>query len=230
MNRSPSESKNGLDTSGTAGGDGRVELIGRRLREHRVKQGIGVRELARRVQVSPSLISQVELGRASPSVGTLYAIVSALGLSLDTLFGGGAASRTAEQGPSARTPVVRPANRRAIQLDSGVTWELLTPEVHDELEFMFVTYPVGGASCPPDNLMRHGGHEYGYVIGGELGVTVGFETYSLRAGDAISFGSMQPHRLFTIGDQPATAVWFLVGRRSSNGPPAEPGNGLPSPI
>ena len=42
--------------------------------------------MARRVGVSASLISQVELGKASPSVGTLYAIVNQLGLSLDELL------------------------------------------------------------------------------------------------------------------------------------------------
>ena len=44
--------------------------VGRRLRKERERQGIGLRELARRVNVSASLISQVELGKATPSVGT----------------------------------------------------------------------------------------------------------------------------------------------------------------
>src|ERR1700733_4111879 len=62
------------------------ETVGRRVREERLRQQIGVRELARRVGVSASLISQVELGKASPSVGTLYPIVNELGLSLDELL------------------------------------------------------------------------------------------------------------------------------------------------
>lgn len=48
--------------------------IGERLREERVKAGISQRELARRLGVSPSLISQLESGQSNPSVGTLYAI------------------------------------------------------------------------------------------------------------------------------------------------------------
>ena len=62
------------------------ESVGSRVREERQRQNIGVRELARRVGVSASLISQVELGKASPSVGALYAIVNELGLSLDELL------------------------------------------------------------------------------------------------------------------------------------------------
>ena len=60
--------------------------VGQRLRAERERRSIGLRELARRVNVSASLISQIELGRATPSVGTLYAIVSELGISLDELF------------------------------------------------------------------------------------------------------------------------------------------------
>ena len=72
-------------TPRTASGNA-LDIVGTRVREERLRQKIGVRELARRVGVSASLISQVELGKASPSVGTLYAIVNELGISLDELF------------------------------------------------------------------------------------------------------------------------------------------------
>jgi transcriptional regulator with XRE-family HTH domain len=65
--------------------------LGRRLRETRRATGMSVREMARRVNVSPSFISQVELGRAAPSIGTLYAIASELQLSLDSLMDGSGA-------------------------------------------------------------------------------------------------------------------------------------------
>jgi len=60
--------------------------------------------------------------------------------------------------------------------------------------------------------VRHSGYEYGLVVRGRLRVVVGFETYELAAGDSISFESAQPHRLSTIGDEPAHAVWVVVGR------------------
>jgi transcriptional regulator with XRE-family HTH domain len=61
------------------------DQIGRRLREARTARGISLREMARRIKVSPSFVSQVERGKANPSVGTLYAFVSELGVSLDDL-------------------------------------------------------------------------------------------------------------------------------------------------
>jgi transcriptional regulator with XRE-family HTH domain len=61
----------------------RGALIGARLRHRRLELGMTARELARRVDCSPSLISQVERGRAVPSVSTLWALVTALRISMD---------------------------------------------------------------------------------------------------------------------------------------------------
>src|SRR5919204_2377276 len=62
--------------------------VGRRIREHREQSNLSLRELARRLGISPSAISQIETGKSRPSVSTLYAIVSELGMSLDELFSG----------------------------------------------------------------------------------------------------------------------------------------------
>lgn len=206
------------------------EAIGSRVREERLRQEIGVRELARRVGVSASLISQVELGKASPSVGTLYSIVNELGLSLDELLlGEDDERRRSEPGAKDRPPavqreleppqygpvdpVVRRGSGKSIQLDSGVRWERLTPQTPQDVDFLRVTYVEGSASCPEDSLMRHSGTEYGHVLKGRLGVTIGFETYELQSGDSISFESTMPHRLFNLGREPVEAIWFVVGRR-----------------
>src|SRR5581483_7280097 len=60
--------------------------LGQRLRAAREAHGISLRALAKQIEVSPSFISQVELGRAKPSVRTLYALVTALGISLDDVM------------------------------------------------------------------------------------------------------------------------------------------------
>jgi transcriptional regulator with XRE-family HTH domain len=67
--------------------DSAVPPIGERLREARVKRGLSVRGLARVVDVSPSLISQIETGKSSPSVSTLYAMTTALQISIEDVFG-----------------------------------------------------------------------------------------------------------------------------------------------
>ena len=60
--------------------------LGERLRQERDRLGLSLRELARRLDVSPSLVSQIETGKIQPSVRTLYAMVSELGVSLDEMF------------------------------------------------------------------------------------------------------------------------------------------------
>ena len=60
--------------------------IGEQLRARRHSRGLTLRELADRLGVSASLISQIERGRANPSVSTLYAMVAELDVSLDELL------------------------------------------------------------------------------------------------------------------------------------------------
>jgi len=189
--------------------------VGSRLRQERERRGISLRELARRVGVSPSLVSQIELDRVNPSVSTLYALVTELGMTMSDVFGD-----TPQPAPRVVRELdggddgllTRPGRRRVINLESGVRWERLTPHSDPDMEFLYVTYPVGAESCPPDALVTHGGREYGYVTSGTLGVRVGFDEYQLDAGTSIAFDSSSPHRLWAIGGEPVHAVWVVVGR------------------
>lgn len=199
------------------GGAAAAPGFGARLRAERERKGIGVRELSRQLDVSASMISQIERERVMPSVNTLYSITSALGISLDELFGGAPAAARPVDGAephAARGPgyVQRREGQQSLSLGSGVRWDLLTSEPNTDVEFLRTTYDVGSESTPENALMRHSGHEYGTVIEGTLGVTVGFETHELEAGDSISFDSSTPHRLFNAGDVPAIAIWVVVGR------------------
>ena len=194
-----------------------VSKVGGRLRAERERLGISLRELARRVGVSPSLVSQIELDRVNPSVSTLYALVTELGMTMSDVFGDSPSEepvirRLREEDESGLAE--RPETRRVINLASGVRWERLTPQSDREVEFLYVVYPVGAASCPEDALMTHGGKEYGYVSSGTLGVRVGFDEYELGPGGSIAFDSSSPHRLWTIGDEPVHAVWVVIGRKA----------------
>jgi transcriptional regulator with XRE-family HTH domain len=187
--------------------------VGSRLRQERERRGMSLRELARRVGVSPSLVSQIELDRVNPSVSTLYALVTELGMTMSDVFGDGqATARIVRERSGADGLVEGPATRSVLNLASGVRWERLTPQNDPDVEFLYVVYPVGAESCPEDALVRHGGREYGYVESGTLGVRVGFDEYELGAGASIAFDSSSPHRLWTIGDEPVHAVWVVIGR------------------
>lgn len=66
--------------------DPRNREIGQQLRQIRTAKKISLREVARLVGVSPSFMSQIELGRATPSVGTLFAVARELNISVDELM------------------------------------------------------------------------------------------------------------------------------------------------
>jgi transcriptional regulator with XRE-family HTH domain len=214
------------------GGPGGATHVGTQLRQRRLARGISLRQFARQLDVSASFLSQLETGKAQPSVATLFAVCEALEMSIDDLFaaskaGGdleGALAASPRQNAGrwpaasgevaesdATSPVVSPAQRRVLQLDSGVTWERLTATATPLSEFMFVRYDVGGSSTLDGQLIRHVGTEYGFVLRGALEVTLGFETYRMIAGDSISFDSSRPHRLTNVGDEPVEAIWFDQG-------------------
>lgn len=220
--------------------------LGTRLRDARQSTRLSLRELARRVDVSASLVSQIELGRTSPSVGTLYALVSELGLSLDELMQDGAlltfpppgtnlrvvdtAAATGDAGtrsaedhnmiaPAMASTAAAPLpglleakDRPKLRVD-GVLWERLTAENDPSVELLRVTYRSGTESCPPDNLMRHGGHEYFHILEGRLQVETGPSSGTLNAGDSINFKSSVPHRLSNPFTEDCIAIWVVVGRR-----------------
>ena len=192
--------------------------IGASLRSVRESRGMGLRELARRVGVSASAISQIETGRSRPSVETLYSIVQELGIALDDLFRGERGARPGGRGPDRQVlSLVQPAaTRQSIDLESGVRWERLTPTTEPDVDFLYVTYDVGGSSSANGALMRHAGREYGLLLEGTLRVTVGFDSYLLHPGDSIAFDSTTPHLLEAANGEPAKAVWFVVGRRDSD--------------
>lgn len=185
--------------------------IGARIRAAREAAGVSVRELGRRIGVSPSHISQVERGMGSFSVSALYAVASQLQISLDSLFDvpSRAAARHPQAPPSVLdgTVVLRASQRPGIRLKSGLRWERLTAQPEPDAEFLEVIYEPGDEVTEPE-FSRHAGIEYGVVISGVLNVQVGFDQTVLYAGDSIRLESSQPHRYWNTGPHPVHAIWF----------------------
>lgn len=189
-----------------------VGSIASRVRALRQTRRIGVRELARRISVTPSMLSQIERGTVNPSVGTLFRLAEALGTTTDFFFQTGG---EVEVNDAAQNVVVDAGGRATISLSGGIVWERLTPTDEHGFEFMHTIYPPGAVSSP--ELMRHPGRDYGVLLQGTLDVTVGFTTYRLQPGDSIAFDASMPHRLSNPGPDEAQTIWVVLDRNLSPG-------------
>ena len=221
-----------------------MENLAERLKRARQKAGLSLREASRQLNVSASFVSQIENGKSTPSVATLYSMAQLLGVTIDELFSGeqaddevaaviedphvapvspealngGPISRSALGSPAdawpgdevrSRISVTRPGGRKRLEMDTGVVWEQLATNTGAELDFMWIFYPPHSISTNDKRMLQHSGSEFGYLLDGELEVTVGFEVFTLRAGDAIGFDSSTPHLLTNKTDRPARGIWFV---------------------
>jgi DNA-binding XRE family transcriptional regulator/quercetin dioxygenase-like cupin family protein len=211
--------------------------IGGKLRAARNMKGLSLRELATQADVSPSLISQIENGKANPSVMTLHTIAASLEIPINYFFPGSGDDE--KMGPpvtesdinasnlrnkhgisamsnvlndiqgqySAGVPVVNSSERARIELRGGVIWERLTPSSTTNAEFLEIHYAEGASSG--EDMSRHPGREFGLILEGELYLELGFERYNLKPGDSIIFDSTTPHRLTNTGQGEMRAVWVI---------------------
>lgn len=176
--------------------------VGQRVRVCREAQGISLRELARRTDLTAQFLSQVELGQANTSIGSLRRIADALKVNLyyflrdDDVIA-----------PPQSVPVVRAGRRARLgSPDSAVEYELLTPDLTRKMEVICGVVKPGSG-----NVVRHTGvatEEWIYVLSGALAVRLDAEEYILHAGDAIYFDG---ERLRSIEcASPDAARWISV--------------------
>jgi transcriptional regulator with XRE-family HTH domain/mannose-6-phosphate isomerase-like protein (cupin superfamily) len=110
-----------------------------------------------------------------------------------------------------RLSMTAPGHRTKLVMDSGVIWEQLARKT-DHLDFMEIMYPAGSSSTTDGRMLRHDDYEYGYLLEGELEVTIGFDVMVLRAGEAIGFDSSVPHLFKNLGTTPARGIWVVHHR------------------
>lgn len=213
-----------------------MDQLGRRLKAVRLQAGVSLRELARQADVSPSLVSQIENGKSQPSVATLYAFSQLLNVSIDELFEdestaaapvAAARNRGTSNGSDGRmdpvhawrpteyanrVSVVHPSHRSSLAMAEGVVWERLAATPEHGVNFMKITYAPGATSSDGDHLSIHNGYEYGFVVAGEIEITVGGEVFLLREGESLGFDSSIPHVLRNPGPVQFEGIWFVHGR------------------
>jgi transcriptional regulator with XRE-family HTH domain len=191
-----------VSNAGTSDGDEAVTRtvadIGRRIREAREGSGLTLRVVADATGLSTSMLSLVERGRTSPSVGTLVAICDALDIPMASLFSG-------VDDPGA---VLISAEHTISHSAEGLTRRIILDDRQHGIELSEHVYAPGSASA--DVPMHHSGEEIGIVIDGRLDVEVNGTLYQLSAGDAVHFSSSAPHRFENRARRTTRTIWINI--------------------
>ena len=179
-----------------------LAAIGFRIRELRQLRGLTLQELADVSGLSTSMLSLVERGRASPSIGSLIVIASALGVTMSDLLVNGADSE--------EKIVVRASEARTVETAQHVVRRLLREDRSRGVSVAVNEYaPHTGSAEHP---ISHNGFEYGFVLQGELTVEVDGAKHVLRQGDLIAYSSRRKHKIWNHGKTKVRTLWFNLDR------------------
>jgi transcriptional regulator with XRE-family HTH domain len=181
-----------------------LAAIGERIREVRQARNMTLQVLAESTKLSVSMLSLVERGRASPSIGSLIVIASALGVTMSDLI--------ASEPESDEDLVVRTSQHHVVETPMHVVRRLIRVDRTRGLSIAINEYePNTGNS---DAALSHAGFEYGFVLEGALTVEVDKTPYILKSGDLISYNSRRPHKIWNYGRRKVRTLWFNLDRES----------------
>ncbi len=179
-----------------------TQQIGERLKTLRAERGLTILELALKAGVSAGIISRIERGNSNPSMRTLQRIRAALGVNLWEFLDKGRAE------PGGDPDFVRrgPSRPRIVIGETRLVKELLSPRNDRNLRFMMITLPPGGIS---EDVLVGKGEKGGYVVAGQVELTVGAQRADLRQDDSFQFESQFPHRIANRSNEDAKVLWIM---------------------
>lgn len=180
-----------------------LAVLGLKLRHARTVRGMRLSDLAAVSGCSESLLSKIENGKTIPSLNTLHSLAKGLGLTIAKLLSDDAALKGVVMREGQR-PVLSRMGLGGYGVD-GVETELLIPfGAESALQATLLHVQPGARS---DGMRQHEGDEVGYIVSGQITLTVDNESYFLKAGDAFFFPSMRPHGIANPGALPAIVIW-----------------------
>src|SRR3981081_1343329 len=180
--------------------DGRI-CVGARPRHARQPSTLSIGEAADRSGVTKSFLSRVERDETSPSVASLVGICNALGLSMSDLF----------QVP--QTTLMRRADRPTLAdlpKNADVVDSTLIPPAGERHVTVLESMVAPGGSGGNVLYTLPSECEVCFVLQGTVEVQVEGETFTLKQGDALTFGAAVPHTWRSVGSDGARILWVLA--------------------
>ena len=168
--------------------------IGEKLKKSRNDKGMSLRELATKVDLSASFLSQIEQGKASPSIENLKKIAHTLDVRVAYLI-------EDEEDDIRNIEYVKAANVRYIEsIDSNIKMGILLASNKE----------IGVDGESGRDYYSHGNsEEFIYILEGELEVYVANKKYKLAKGDSLYFKSSLNHRFKNTSKKEVKALWVV---------------------
>lgn len=177
--------------------------MGKRIKKIRENLGFSIKDLSIMIGVTSSLISQIERGKAFPSIVTLKKVANALHTTVGELIG--------ENEDLDHHPLLKPDQRRFVKKNkNGTSLHMLS--YHDpskQIEPYLIQFKKNSDS---EGIMTSNfpGQEFCYVVKGSFEAVVNDQQYNLDNGDGFYFNSNQPHQFKNISDNEAELLWIIT--------------------
>ena len=183
------------------------EKVGVALRGLRAMEQLTLSELAARSGVSPAMVSRIERGQVSASLGTLEALTRALGVPVANLFAG-----TVEQTEVSFVPAGEGVSVRRLGSTYGHAYRLVGKGNVPHLTFEPYIITIGG-SCAGEPRFQHEGVEYMHVLEGQMRYRCGGKTYDMGEGDSLCFDAGIPHGPESVQSESVTFLAVIAARK-----------------
>ncbi|MCK0198669.1 XRE family transcriptional regulator [Ancylobacter sp. 6x-1] len=210
MSRKPSaaaDSTEDLHTGSGAPDSGQRTLeqaLGLQVRSIRRRLELTVSDLASAAGISVGMLSKIENGLISPSLGTLQSIAGALNAPLSSLF-----SRFEEKRDCSYVPAGQGVHIERRGTKVGHQYELLGHALGGEVAVEPYLITLSEEAVPYTGF-QHAGVEFIYMLTGEVVYRHGERTYHLRPGDSLLFDSAAPHGPADLVVRPMTYLSIIM--------------------
>lgn len=171
-------------------------VLGPKIRSLRQRLALTLDETATRGGISTPFLSQIERGRARPSLATLVAIARVLGVDVQYLLDAPREERFVARGDHLTFFGFADADKRFARL-TQVT-------AGGRMEALLVRIPAGRKL---DDITARAGEQFWYVLSGTVTLTLEGKTYVFREGDSAHYDSTDAHHWENTGEQEALLMW-----------------------
>lgn len=175
--------------------------IGAKLRMMRRMNKMRLKDLAEATECSESLLSKIENNKVEPSLKVLHRITAVLGTTIAELFASQRENEITVQQMGERTVVVTRSNAEG----GAINLERIIP--FGENQMLDANIHIIDPKTDSGGDITHAGEEVGYILEGELELTIEDETFYLKPGDSFYFRSELRHRYYNPGDLTTRVLW-----------------------